>query len=645
MARVSGGVEVPWEKPRVIAVMRGRLRLGFGERYDFVDDFGDIDARKSSRRGGSSGSSGWGLSKSRSTPRSKPQQQQQSHGSSGGSNPGTIGWNVPGSKPVGSGTAAGSSTYPKASAPSEHVSKTSATNVQSGYPGSSTGGHGNPPPYSPSGGYSHGAPPAYNPSSSGGYHGGPPSYSGGYHGGAPPAYSSGGYNGGANHGFNPSYGSYGSGHGFNSQPGQGYNPSYGHSSYGSQPQTVIVQGQNSRPGIGQLAKEAFVFAGVSAGVNAAVNRILPGGIYGHSPSYGASSSGVVPPVSHTQITYNNYYNNGTGEAQPGAPAGAAAVAAPVPPAGPAAAAPAPAAPDTPPAPGPAAATPAAEPPANGQQQQQQNAASPTGFITSDAELQKLTEDLFTKDTNNAFKHITVKVQGQKMDDSVTDDAAENLLEVKPDAWEIPTVKAVVALLDNYELDVKTKETVTSEERKEESDLLDAFIATDVMKTTMKFLAEKGYVPNDEYEFKDSLKRIWFSQFKRIDGDPSSSGFETVFLAEKFDNEIIGLHDWIYFAKQEEAKKIDYLGYIKKLDLGTNGAIVKGRSKLNDVVQPITTIFVGTSPELEMALYTLCFYTRPNTVCPIKTGGADFLIVANAVNYFGKDILISAFPDI
>jgi poly(U)-specific endoribonuclease len=73
--------------------------------------------------------------------------------------------------------------------------------------------------------------------------------------------------------------------------------------------------------------------------------------------------------------------------------------------------------------------------------------------------------------------------------------------------------------------------------------------------------------------------------------------------------------------------------------------VKGRSSLNGVVQPITTIFIGTSPELEMALYTICFYTRPNNACPIALGGANALIVANRVNYFGKDILISAFPDI
>lgn len=142
------------------------------------------------------------------------------------------------------------------------------------------------------------------------------------------------------------------------------------------------------------------------------------------------------------------------------------------------------------------------------------------------------------------------------------------MEVKPEAWELPTIKAVLALHDNYELDVKTKETVTNEERKEESELLDAFMQTDVMLATMKYLAEKGFVPDDEYEFKETLKRIWFSQFKRIDGEPSSSGFETVFLAEKFDNEIIGLHDWIYFAKREEEKKLNYLGYIKKIDLGT-----------------------------------------------------------------------------
>lgn len=139
--------------------------------------------------------------------------------------------------------------------------------------------------------------------------------------------------------------------------------------------------------------------------------------------------------------------------------------------------------------------------------------------------------------------------------------------VKDEAYELPTIKAVVALHDNYELDVRKKEEVTPEERREENELLDEFLKTEILVSAMKFLADKGYVPNDEYEFKDALRRIWFSQFKRIDGDASSSGFETVFLAEQFDKEIIGLHNWIYFAKQEAAKKANYLGYIKQSTIG------------------------------------------------------------------------------
>lgn len=117
------------------------------------------------------------------------------------------------------------------------------------------------------------------------------------------------------------------------------------------------------------------------------------------------------------------------------------------------------------------------------------------------------------------------------------------------------------------MDVKTKEIVTSEERKEETELLDTFMETDVFKAAMKFLADKGFIPNDEYEFKDTLRRIWFSQFQRVEGEPSSSGFEAVFVAEKLDSYMIGPQDWIYYAKQEAQKNIDYRGYIKHDKLG------------------------------------------------------------------------------
>ncbi|XP_046832500.1 endoribonuclease CG2145-like [Vespa crabro] len=596
------------------------------------------EARKSGGGRKSSGGWGWGgRSSLRTTPR-PPQIKSQNT---------QYGWNVPQTN----NRQTSSNTASKPSAPpADHnvASKTSATSLQSGY--------------SPSGGYprqqvgsQQSSPNSYN---NAGYN-----PSAGYN----PAV--GGYNSGYNPGYNPSYPGQGQsyhspnmgqpynpmGHGYNPSHNQPFNPSYGQSynpSFGQAPQQTILMASSQpyKPGIGQIAKEAFVYAGVSAGVNAAVSRILPGGIYGHSGGGGGgggvSSSGVIPATSHTQITYNNYYNNQS------APTQNAGETQPVP-GQPAASPPVPSA--EPPAVNPLQNTETnannnASPETNSKSNTQNtpessNNPNPLGFVTSNEDIKKLSEELFSKDVNNAFKYITIKLQGQKKDDSVTDDASDPLLDVKPEAYEIPTIKSVIDLHDNYELDVKVKENLTPEKREKESQLLDNFLKTDVLQSAMKFLASKGYIPDDPYEFKDTLKRIWFSQFKRIDGDASSSGFETVYLAEQFDSDIIGLHNWIYYAKQEAEKKIDYLGYIKELTFGDKAAIVKVRSKLNGFVQPVTTLFVGTSPELEMALYTVCFFARPNTACPLSFGGTDFIIIANRVNYFGKDILVSAFPEI
>ncbi|XP_029170922.1 poly(U)-specific endoribonuclease homolog [Nylanderia fulva] len=608
--------------------------------------FADTDGRKTSgrRSGSSSGSAGYGSSSRRggggqrvTTQRPRTQT---------GAPQSKVGWNVP---PNTNNKATGTSSNAKPSAPvSEQASKTSATNVQSGYPS------GSPPAYSPSGGYPR--QPANNPySGSSGYNQGypspniNPSYPGGHspygqaynpsmHHNAPPAYTPYGGHGG---GFGqPSYG----------QPSYGQ-PSYGQPSY-AQPsfvQPAISQApaltvlQPSRPGIGQLAKEALVYSSVSAGVSAAVNRLLPGGIYGRSP--GSSGGG-----SHTEVTYNNYYYNQSAPANGEAPANNNGA----PPSAPALSAPGQTAPaQTAPAQSaPAQSAPTAEaekketassnaaPPINSQN----NGPSQPNYPISNDEVKKLTENLLSMDKNNAYQYITVNLQGETKEDGTTDDASLPLLDVKPEAYEIPTIKSVLALHDNYEMDVKTKETVTPEERKEESELLDKFLETDVFKTAMKFLVDKEFIPNDEYEFRDTLRRIWFSQFQRVEGEPSSSGFEAVFLAEKLDSFMIGPQNWIYFAKQEAQKKLDYRGYIKDVKLGDKGEAIKIRSAFNipDTKHAISTLLVGLSPELEMALYTVCFYVRPNDVCPISLSGKDINLVSTRFNYFGKDILIAGF---
>lgn len=94
-----------------------------------------------------------------------------------------------------------------------------------------------------------------------------------------------------------------------------------------------------------------------------------------------------------------------------------------------------------------------------------------------------------------------------------------------------------------------------------------------MSAAMRFLANKGFVRQDYYEYKDMLRRIWFNLFSRGQGKIGSTGFEHVFMTEtrredSGSTEVLGLHNWIYFNAEETKRRVDYLGYIKKIDLGS-----------------------------------------------------------------------------
>lgn len=102
-------------------------------------------------------------------------------------------------------------------------------------------------------------------------------------------------------------------------------------------------------------------------------------------------------------------------------------------------------------------------------------------------------------------------------------------------------------------------------------LVDTFLSTNVMSAAMRFIADKGYVRKDYYDYKDVLRKIWFNLFSRGEGKVGSAGFEHVFLSEERKEadktEVLGLHNWIYFNSEESKNQLDYLGYIKKVDLG------------------------------------------------------------------------------
>lgn len=78
---------------------------------------------------------------------------------------------------------------------------------------------------------------------------------------------------------------------------------------------------------------------------------------------------------------------------------------------------------------------------------------------------------------------------------------------------------------------------------------------------MQWLSDRGFIDPDDFEKKDILRNIWFSQF-----NGATSGFERVFTSERYGVDLLGVQDWLYFNYQESKGRIDYMGYVDILKL-------------------------------------------------------------------------------
>lgn len=179
----------------------------------------------------------------------------------------------------------------------------------------------------------------------------------------------------------------------------------------------------------------------------------------------------------------------------------------------------------------------------------------------------------------SFIRLKFKCRLIQVDESIMD-ATQTLIKMR-------------ALFDNYEADASINEHVTPNERREENEFLNAVLDTQVMRTAMKFLQDKGWlrrlllaklelkyccyhstgvVTADPKTHYDLLKTIWFTVYSRISGKVGSSGFEHVFLHEIKNNTVGGLHNWVYFYYKESGSgakpSLDYQGYIKSVPLGS-----------------------------------------------------------------------------
>lgn len=235
-----------------------------------------------------------------------------------------------------------------------------------------------------------------------------------------------------------------------------------------------------------------------------------------------------------------------------------------------------------------------------------------------ASLSKACSHLWKLD-ENAFlpnKHYTLNVQESKKAYDRSDVADQPLFGNVNKSYfmALPTFKAFYNLLDNYEKSTGAAEVVTAEEITENWSFINAISETKCIKYLHNYLVAKGKAPKDDASFKKFLYKLWFGLYARTKtGILDSSGFEHVFIGEISNGKVIGFHNWIHYFIQEARGNVDYKGYIIPRNRKKYEALANSETRAltiqfswGDEVKSVSSTLIGTSPEFEIALYTLCF---------------------------------------
>ncbi|KAJ3414092.1 hypothetical protein HDV05_007126 [Chytridiales sp. JEL 0842] len=232
-------------------------------------------------------------------------------------------------------------------------------------------------------------------------------------------------------------------------------------------------------------------------------------------------------------------------------------------------------------------------------------------------LSQALEKLWELDVNRLTpgKDFTLNLQRYTRVTGATDEARDPLFkQVDHSIFKTqPTFASFYALLDNYHAHNGTEESVSASEKAEERKFIEEVCKTPVMIYAHKYLASKNLASPDMEGFKKELQKMWFELYKRtVQND--SSPFEHTFVGEIKNNAVIGFHNWIMLAIEEKRGEADYRGYIlPRSRRGNHGDQASGSEHVLSIqlswkgeVKPVSSFVIGTSPEYELALYTMSF---------------------------------------
>jgi len=265
---------------------------------------------------------------------------------------------------------------------------------------------------------------------------------------------------------------------------------------------------------------------------------------------------------------------------------------------------------------------------------------------SDLDLRSFSENLLASDEDNVARLVQLD-PGCTTRVGRPNDCSRNPLFAKFDTSILrkPIYQKLTALYENYDSDVAVKEDRTRNERIEEDDFLDEVMKSKVMTKTLSFLKSKKLYNKSPNEFRKLLKQLWFDVYSRGKRILGSSGFEHVFLGEKKSGKVQGFHNWVYFHHLEQQKKLNYLGHWEKVEFEGKGTGLSFTFTWGAEQKPFASMLVGTSPEFELALYTVCLLARGDEPCRITLGGQPVSVTTHVFNRpGGVRFIASSFMD-
>uniref|UniRef100_A0A4W5KU35 Uridylate-specific endoribonuclease n=1 Tax=Hucho hucho TaxID=62062 RepID=A0A4W5KU35_9TELE len=159
----------------------------------------------------------------------------------------------------------------------------------------------------------------------------------------------------------------------------------------------------------------------------------------------------------------------------------------------------------------------------------------------------------------------------------------------------------MALQDNYKRNVGTTEDFTTHNQ-------------------CDLTSSPGCYGSEE-KFLHDLKMMWFDLYSCYPGKMDSSGFEQVCIKG---GKISGFHNWLQFYRLEKQGLINYYSHSFDRPFTWDGYF-----------KQVGSAIIGCSSEFDLAMYSLCYITRPGKQCSVCVCVNPFSLSTKDDKYIGS----------